>query len=138
MISGNVFRRQLGKDMAAAESADGVWITDSNGNRFLDGSGGPLVVNVGHGRGEIAAAMAEQARRCAYVHPTMFTGQPVEKLAARLAGYAPAGIERFYFTTTGSEAIETAIKLARQIHLNQGAPERYRVISRWKSYHGWR
>ena len=135
-ISGAVFRRQLTRDLATAVGAHGVWITDAEGRRFLDGSGGPLVVNVGHGREEIAQAVANQIRTCAYVHPTMFTGGPVETLAARLAAITPPGIDRFYFMTTGSEAVETALKLARQIHLERGETQRYRVVSRWKSYHG--
>jgi adenosylmethionine-8-amino-7-oxononanoate aminotransferase len=135
-LSGAVFRRQLSKDLPMAVEARGVWITDGQGHRLLDGSGGPLVVNVGHGREEIAQAVAEQIRRCAYVHPTMFTTGPVETLAGRLADRAPAGIERFYFMGSGSEAVETAIKLARQVHLENGAPQRFKLMSRWKSYHG--
>jgi len=131
-----VFHRQLAKPLAFAAKAEGVWITDAEGRRFLDGSGGPLVVNVGHGRKEIARAVADQITRCAYVHPTMFTGEPVERLASRLADLAPSGIGRFYFMATGSEAVETAIKLARQIHLERGESQRFRLISRWKSYHG--
>lgn len=135
-IPGSVFRRQLTRDLDTAVEAGGVWIKDAEGRRYLDGSGGPLVVNVGHGREEIARAVEAQIRCCAYVHPTMFTGGAVERLAAQLAGIAPPGIERFYFMTTGSEAVETALKLARQIHLERGESQRYRLISRWKSYHG--
>ena len=135
-ISSAVFHRQLTRTLARAVHAEGVWITDAEGRRFIDGSGGPLVVNVGHGRAEIAQAVAHQITACDYVHPTMFTGEPVETMAARLAALAPPGIERFYFMTTGSEANETAIKLARQIHLERGEANRYRLISRWKSYHG--
>ena len=83
--SSAVFRRQLNHELAFADEAKGVWITNAQGQCFLDGSGGPLVVNVGHGREEIARAMADQVMRCDYVHPTMFTGQPVETLARRLA-----------------------------------------------------
>ncbi|MFZ7127464.1 MAG: aspartate aminotransferase family protein [Desulfobacterales bacterium] len=133
---GAVFRRQLTHDLASAVEARGVWITDGEGRRYLDGSGGPLVVNVGNGREEVAKAVADQIRACTYVHPTMFTGDQVETFAARLAAVAPPGIGRFYFMTTGSEAVETALKLARQIQLERGQPHRYRVISRWKSYHG--
>lgn len=136
LISSAVFHRQLTKELARAVHAEGIWITDAQGRRFLDGSGGPLVVNVGHGRAEIAQAVANQIATCDYVHPTMFTGEPVETLAARLATLAPPGIERFYFMSSGSEAVETAVKLARQIHLEQGEANRYRLISRWKSYHG--
>lgn len=132
----HVFHRKLKGSLPAAVGAQGVWITAADGRRFLDGSGGPLVVNVGHGREEISRAVERQMRTCAYVHPTMFTGEAVERLAARLAAVAPAGIERFYFMTTGSEAVETAIKLARQVHIEKGEIQRYRTISRWKSYHG--
>ena len=135
-IPSAVFHRQLTKPLAQAAKADGVWITDADGRRFIDGSGGPLVVNVGHGREEIARAVARQITTCDYVHPTMFTGEPVEALGARLAALAPPGIERFYFMTSGSEAVETAIKMARQIQLERGETQRYRLISRWKSYHG--
>lgn len=135
-ISSAVFHRQLTRELPRAVHAEGVWITDAEGRRFIDGSGGPLVVNVGHGRAEIARAVADQIAACDYVHPTMFTGEPVETLASRLAALAPPGIERFYFMTSGSEANETAFKLARQIHLERGEANRYRLISRWKSYHG--
>jgi adenosylmethionine-8-amino-7-oxononanoate aminotransferase len=134
--SSAVFHRQLTRKLAQAVEASGVWITDAEGHRFLDGSGGPLVVNVGHGREEIARAVARQITTCDYAHPTMFTGETVERLASRLADHAPPGIGRFYFMATGSEAVETAIKLARQIHLERGETQRYRLISRWKSYHG--
>jgi adenosylmethionine-8-amino-7-oxononanoate aminotransferase len=135
-LPGNVFPRRLDRPLPRAVEADGVWVTDSNGKRYLDASGGPLVVNLGHCREEIARALYDQALRCDYVHPTMFTTPTVEELAAALASHAPPGIDRFYFMSSGSEAVETAIKLARQIHLECGRPQRERLISRWKSYHG--
>jgi adenosylmethionine-8-amino-7-oxononanoate aminotransferase len=101
-ISGNVFPRQFKKPLPFAVKAKGCWIQDANGNRYLDASGGPLVVNVGHGRAEIAKAVYDQILKFDYVHPTMFTGNPVEELAQNLARKAPAGIERFYFMTSGS------------------------------------
>ena len=109
---------------------------DSQGNRYLDASGGPILVNVGHGREEIARAVYDQILQCDYVHGTMFTTPAVENLAQALAAHAPPGIERFYFLSGGGEAVETAIKLARQIHLENGRTQRVRLISRWKSYHG--
>lgn len=135
-IPGNVFPRKLDKPLPVAVEGEGLWITDGEGNRYLDASGGPLVVNVGHCREEVARALYEQARRCDYVHPTMFTMEPVERLATELAALAPEGIERFYFLSGGAEAVETAVKLARQIHLESGRPRRARLIARWKSYHG--
>ena len=119
-----------------AFKADGVWIEDHLGRRYLDATGGAVVVNVGHGREAIARAVYDQIRTCDYVHPTMMTTPPVEKLASALSGHAPEGIERFYFLSGGGEANEAAIKLARQIHLASGRPEKFRLVSRWQSYHG--
>ena len=135
-IPGNVFPRRLDKPLPVASKADGLWIVDSEGNRYLDASGGPILVNVGHGREEIARAVYDQILQCDYVHGTMFTTPAVENLAQALAAHAPPGIERFYFLSGGGEAVETAIKLARQIHLENGRTQRVRLISRWKSYHG--
>ena len=133
---GNVFLRKLNSPLPVASRAHGVWIEDETGRRFLDASGGPLVVNLGHGRPEIAKAVQEQILRCDYTHPTMFTTPVVEDLAQSLAARAPKGIDRFYFMSGGAEAVETAVKLARQIHLEHDRPQRFRLISRWKSYHG--
>lgn len=135
-IPGNVFRRQLTRPLPTVAQASGNWIMDAEGRRWLDAAGGPLVVNVGHGRPEIAEAVRAQILAADYVHPTMFTGDPVERLATRLASRAPEGIRRFYFMCSGSEAVETAIKLARQIHLEHGRSGRHQLVARWKSYHG--
>ena len=135
-IAGNLFPRILDKPLPEAKSARGVWIEDSTGHRYLDASGGAIVVNVGHGREEIAKAVYEQILSCHYVHPTMFTTRAIESLASALATHTPEGLDRFYFLSSGSEAVETAIKLARQIHLADGRPQRFRLVARWKSYHG--
>ncbi len=133
---GHVFHRKPAGDLPRAVVGRGVFIEDHRGRRYLDASGGAVVVNLGHGRSEIAAAVERQLRRGSYFHPTMFTTDTVEDLAGRLAAHAPEGIDRFYFMTTGSEAVETAIKLARQVHVNAGRTGRYKLISRWRSYHG--
>jgi len=133
---GKVFHRELQRPLPMAVRADGVWIEDADGKRYLDASGGAVVVNVGHGRKEIAQAVYDQICNLPYVHGTMFTSQPVEELALALARHAPGNLECFYFLSSGSEAVETAIKLARQIHLAEGRPERHVLVSRWKSYHG--
>jgi adenosylmethionine-8-amino-7-oxononanoate aminotransferase len=131
-----VFHRRLDRTLPRAVRAEGVWIQDAQGKRYLDASGGPICVNVGHGRAEVAEAIAKQARQLAYVHGPMFTSDPVEALARKLAEHTPEPIDRFYFCSSGCEAVETAIKLARQIHLARGEPQRYRLIARWQSYHG--
>lgn len=132
----SVFPRRLDRTLPEAVKAEGLWIEDQSGNRYLDVSGGALVMNIGHGRDEMAAAVSAQIRACDYAHPTMFSHRKVEDLARALAGHAPAGIERFYFHCSGSEANEAAIKLARQIHLSAGRSQRQVLIGRWKSYHG--
>jgi len=135
-IPGNLFPRALNQRLPRASSANGVWIEDVNGNRFLDASGGAIVVNAGHARQAIAQAVYDQILAYDYIHPTMFTTPIVEELASALKAHAPKGIDRFYFHSSGSEAIEAAIKLARQIQAASGRCDRFRLIARWKSYHG--
>lgn len=135
-MGGHNFARKLSGELPSAARAEGLWIIDDQGRRYLDASGGAVVVNLGHGRAEIAKAVHDQIMTCSYAHPTMFTTPAVEELADRLAAHAPAGVSRFYFLSGGAEAVETAIKLARQIHLCAGRPRRQRLIARWKSYHG--
>ncbi len=135
-IPGNVFPRMLDVPLPMVAKADGVWIEDNTGQRYLDASGGAVVVNVGHGRREIALAVEKQLHDYYYAHPTMWTNPVVEKLAQKLTAKAPPGIGRYYFVSSGSEAIETAIKMARQIQLAYGRTERFHLIARWKSYHG--
>ncbi len=135
-ISGFVFPRRLDRPLTRAIRAEGVWIEDHNERRILDACGGAVVVNLGHGRREVAEAVYEQMSLFCYVHGTAFTSQPVEALAERLSRHTPTPLNRFYFMTSGSEAVETAIKLARQVHIESGNPQRFRLISRWQSYHG--
>jgi adenosylmethionine-8-amino-7-oxononanoate aminotransferase len=115
---------------------EGVYVYDDEGKAYLDGSGGAIVVNAGHGIVSIAQAMAEQAARTAYIHPTMFTTGVIGQYADELAKIVPLENAKFYFLTSGSEAVEAAIKLARQIQVERGEEKRYLTISRWMSYHG--
>ncbi|MGD9132691.1 MAG: aminotransferase class III-fold pyridoxal phosphate-dependent enzyme [Desulfobacterales bacterium] len=131
-----VFGRAKEGALAKVHKAEGLWLEDDRGNRYLDASGGAAVTNVGHGRREIAEALHQQVLHYDYIHPTVFVSPVVEDLAAALARRAPAGIQRFYFLSSGGEAVEAAIKMARQIHLANGRPGKIRLISRWKSYHG--
>ena len=140
MASGSrIFPRNFRKDYSIAVRGEGCWIISSDGRRFLDAAGQAAVVNIGHGVAEIGRAMAEQSSQIAFAHTSQFHSVPAEKLAARLLQLAPANFQnggRVYFTSGGSEATETAIKLARQYHLESGQPQRYGVISRRQSYHG--
>jgi adenosylmethionine-8-amino-7-oxononanoate aminotransferase len=133
-----LFPRNFRKEYPIAVRGEGCWIIDQTGRRFLDASGQAAVVSIGHGVAEIGRAMAEQASRIAFVHTTQFHSEPAERLAKRLLDLAPPNFRggRVYFTSGGSEAAETAIKLARQFHLENGQSARYRVVSRLQSYHG--
>ena len=137
--SSPLFSRNLRKEYPVAVRGEGSWIVAADGQRYLDASGQAAVVSIGHGVREIGRAMAEQSGRIAFAHTTQFHTEPAEKLAARLLAIAPKNFHngrRVYFTSGGSEATETAIKLARQFHLESGQPARYRVVSRRQSYHG--
>jgi len=118
---------------------EGCWIIDAQGRRYFDASGQAAVVSIGHGVQEIGRAMAEQSGRIAFAHTTQFHSEPAERLAARVLAIAPRNFRnggRVYFTSGGSEAAETAIKLARQYFLESKEPSRYRVVARQQSYHG--
>jgi adenosylmethionine-8-amino-7-oxononanoate aminotransferase len=137
--SSGLFPRNFKKSFPVASRGEGCWIIADNGHRFLDASGQAAVVSIGHGVAEIGRAMAEQSSQIAFAHTSQFHTAPAEKLAARLLAMAPANFRnggRVYFTSGGSEATETAIKLARQFHLECGQKDRYRVLSRRRSYHG--
>jgi adenosylmethionine-8-amino-7-oxononanoate aminotransferase len=137
--SSALFPRNFSKDFPTAIRGEGSWIIGADGRRYLDASGQAAVVSIGHGVQQIADAMAAQAGQIAFAHTTQFQSAAAEKLAARLLALAPPNFQnggRVYFTSGGSEATETAIKLARQFHLESGQPTRYRVVSRRQSYHG--
>ena len=119
-----------------AVSGKGIYIRDSDGKQYIDASGGALVVNIGHGVVEVAEAMSAQADELAYVHGTMFTTSVLETYSQRLAGIVPLNQPRFYYMSSGSEAVETAIKFSRVVQLARGESTREVIISRWGSYHG--
>ncbi|MFN2135847.1 MAG: aspartate aminotransferase family protein [Candidatus Promineifilaceae bacterium] len=133
---GNVFYRKMSYARPMVARGEGIYLYDTEGREYIDGSGGPLVVNVGHGRQEIAAAMQEQLEAVAYSHAIMFTSQAVETYAAALAEVVPLPSPRFYFLSSGSEVVEAAIKLARQIQMARGEYGRNMIICRSLSYHG--
>jgi adenosylmethionine-8-amino-7-oxononanoate aminotransferase len=133
---GNVFYRTMNHPRPKIAYGQGIYLFDENGKRYLDGSGGPLVVNVGHGRSEIVEAMAAQAQAAGYVHAIMFTSEPLETYARELATVVPLPNPRFYFLSSGSEVVEGTMKLARQIQMARGEDRRHLIISRWQSYHG--
>lgn len=133
---GSLFYRSLRRRYPRVVSGSGAWLTDDEGRRYLDGSGGALVANLGHGVEEIADAVARQARAVAYATAAVFTNEPAEALAAELAEVLPEPLRYSYFLCSGSEAVEAAVKLARQYWTERGRPEKWKVVSRAPSYHG--
>ena len=131
----NVFYRNLRRSFPQVERGEGCWLVDTSGKRYLDAAGGAMVVNIGHGVGEIGAAMATQAGKVAYVNGTAFTSEPVEKLAAELCRRSPS-YGKAYFLGSGSEAIEAALKLARQHWVERNRTSKHRVIALTPAYHG--
>lgn len=132
----HVFRSSVGPELPLAAEARGAWITDTEGRRYLDAAGGAIVVNVGHGDPTLVAAMAEQAGRVDYVHRTAFRTEALEAYAEDVATVLPMDDARIYPVSGGSEAVETAIKMARAYHLARGQASRDVVIGRRGSYHG--
>jgi adenosylmethionine-8-amino-7-oxononanoate aminotransferase len=114
----------------------GCTIVDIHDRTYLDGLSGLYVVNVGHGRAEIGEAMAQQARELAYVSSASYTNVPAVALADRVADLTPGDLNRIFFCSGGSEAVETAIKIAKQVQVMRGFPRRYRIIARSGGYHG--
>jgi adenosylmethionine-8-amino-7-oxononanoate aminotransferase len=134
-----LFPRNFKQEYPIAVRGEGCWITAADGKKYLDAAGQAAVVNIGQCVASVGRAMAEQASQLAFAHSSQFHSAAAEKLAARLLALAPEGMRRggrVYFCSGGSEANETAIKLARQYFLERGQPERFRVASRRQSYHG--
>ncbi|WP_375175481.1 aspartate aminotransferase family protein [Pseudooceanicola sp.] len=132
----HVFGRHTKGQLPVAVRGDGVYIYDSNGKAYLDGSGGAAVSCLGHNDSDVIAAIHAQLRELEFAHTGFLTSQPAESLADALIAHAPEEIDRVYLVSGGSEAVEAALKLARQYMLEIGQPQRTRFIARRQSYHG--
>ena len=132
----HVFHRQLGTTPPLAVGGQGAWLVAADGRRYLDASGGAAVSCLGHGHAEVLQAMHAQIDRLAYAHTSFFTSEPAEALADQLVRTAPRGTTHAYFVSGGSEAIEAALKMARQYFVEIGEPARSVFIGRRQSYHG--
>jgi adenosylmethionine-8-amino-7-oxononanoate aminotransferase len=135
-IMTHILHRQIGHTYPVAASAQGVVIRDSAGKEYIDASGGAAVSCLGHAHPDVLAAMRAQLDRLAYAHTSFFTSEPAEELADDLAAHAPPGIGHVFYVSGGSEAIEAALKLARQYFVERGEPQRRYLIARRQSYHG--
>ena len=132
----HVFYRSARQQPPVAVSGAGLTITDRDGKTYIDASGGAAVSCLGHGHPNVVRAVQQQVAELAYAHTSFFTSEAAERLADALIDDAPAAIERVYFVSGGSEAVEAALKLARQYFLEVGQPQRRHFISRRQSYHG--
>ncbi|MGF6959833.1 aspartate aminotransferase family protein [Paraburkholderia youngii] len=132
----NVFHRSPKQSLPVAVAGDGIEIIDSTGKRYIDASGGAAVSCLGHSNQRVIDAIKRQAQQLPYAHTSFFTTEPAEELADRLVASAPAGLEHVYFVSGGSEAIEAALKLARQYFVEKGETQRRHFIARRQSYHG--
>jgi hypothetical protein len=138
---GHVLLRNLAREMPVISHGEGIYLFDVEGKRYIDASSGALVASLGHGNKEVAARVAEQLGRVAYVNGTHFTSAPTEELAARLCAKAArelpgAGLKRCAFLSSGSEIVEAAVKFVRQLWMERGQPQRSKFIARVPSYHG--
>ncbi|WP_431290341.1 aspartate aminotransferase family protein [Burkholderia cepacia] len=131
-----VFHRAPRAALPVAVAGDGIEIIDSTGKRYIDACGGAAVSCLGHSNQRVIDAIKRQAQQLAYAHTSFFTTDVAEELADRLVEAAPAGLEHVYFVSGGSEAVEAALKLARQYFVEKGEPQRRHFIARRQSYHG--
>ncbi len=132
----HVFHRHVRTDPPIAVAGDGPYIVDAEGKRYLDASGGAAVSSLGHSDAEVVQAIKEQVDRIAYVHTAFFSNRPMEALAEALIAKAPGDLSRVFFVSGGSEAVEAALKLARQYFVEVDQPDRRHFIARRQSYHG--
>jgi adenosylmethionine-8-amino-7-oxononanoate aminotransferase len=132
----NVFPRHNNFELPYAVRGEGCYIIDKNNKYYLDASGGAAVSCLGHSDETVKDAIKKQTEKLAFAHTSFFTNDPAEKLANLLAENSPKGLNKVYFVSSGSEAVEASLKLARQYFIEIGEPERHRVISRKQSYHG--
>ena len=132
----HVFPRHCKANPPLAVQGDGPYLIDSNGKRYFDGSGGAAVSCLGHSNQRVVEAIKAQLDQLAFAHTGFFTSEPAEALADLLIREAPGSLDRVYLVSGGSEAVEAAIKLARQYFIETGEPSRHRVIARQQSYHG--
>ncbi|HED15025.1 MAG TPA: aminotransferase class III-fold pyridoxal phosphate-dependent enzyme, partial [Gammaproteobacteria bacterium] len=131
----HIFHRHCHASLPMAVKGQGVYILDQDGKRYLDASGGAAVSCLGHSHPRVIQAIKKQLDNIPYAHTSFFSNQSSEELADRLVQNAPSGLQKVYFVSGGSEAVESALKLARQYYVERGQDRKY-FIARRQSYHG--
>ena len=136
MISKYILQREINSDLPVAVKGNGVYIIDENGKKYLDGSSGAAVSCLGHSNNSVKKAIKKQIKELPYAHTSFMTSKSAEKLSKMIIRKAPSNIEKVYFLSGGSEAVETALKLVRQYHIENGQEQREHIIARRQSFHG--
>ena len=132
----HVLYRRLTHSFPLVVRGEGCYLYDAEGKRYLDGCGGAYVANLGHGLPELVEEIAAQMRKVAYVSGVAFTNEAVETLADELAALLPGDLDKLHFLTSGSDAIEAALKLARQYWVETGRPGKHKIVALAPAYHG--
>ena len=133
----NVFYRAVNKQLLEVDYGEGIYLYDTEGNQYIDACSGAAVSNLGHAHPVILEAMSEQAKKVAFSHLSRWTSKPIQEVADLVASLAPGSLNKLYLVSGGSEATESALKMARGYFVERdGQSSKYRVISRWKSFHG--
>lgn len=136
MVRSYVIKPDMGKSYPFVSQGKGIYLYDQDGKEYIDGCGGAVTASIGHGVQEIADAMLEQAQQVSFAYRSHFSSNAVEELGAKLAEWAPGNLNWTFFVSSGSEATETAQKMAIQYWQEKGCERKNRIISRWMSYHG--
>lgn len=126
----------VNKEYPVIDHASGMYVYDKSGRKYLDCAAGIAVVNIGHAVPEVVEAMHQQAENVCFCYGGMFTSDARTRLAEQIIEMAPKGMDKVFFCSGGSEAMESLVKIARQYHIERGNPSKYKIISRWQSYHG--
>lgn len=132
----NVIFRNLKKKTPVVDRGEGIYLIDKEGKKYIDGAGSSCVMHIGHDCEEVIEAMIKQMKKVCFAHTDHFTSDAQEELATYIGSWTPKEVNKVFFTLGGAESNEMAIRLARQYHLETGNPSKYKVISRWHSYHG--
>lgn len=133
---GGIFPRAFQKEYVTITRGEGHWVWDDQGNRYLDAISGNQNANIGHGRESVAAAANAQIEQLEYVSSMLFANEPAQRYTEKIAEFTPPGFSKTWLVGSGSEANESAVKMARQYHYERGNTDKYKVISRRRSYHG--
>lgn len=136
VVSTSIFHRSLEKSYPSAVQGEGIYLVTEEGNRILDGSSGAAVSCIGHGNKEVVEAIIAQAQSLCFAHTSFFTSNPAEELARTLIDSSDGAFSKAMFLSSGSEAVESTLKLARQYHIYEGNERRVNIIGRMHSYHG--